>query len=259
MPELPDLEVFSINLTKALKGKKLVNVNVLQAKKLNVTVNEFTDVLQGQFIAGVIRSGKHLHFKFKNGTVLGLHLMLHGQLHWFEKENENKYTIVELYFDGGTSLALTDFQRQATPTLNPEKAQSPDALDKEVNLKFWKDTLQKSKSVIKTILMDQHVVRGIGNAYADEILYNACLSPFSIANKIPDDHIKILDKSIRKVLMDAVKEIIKARPDIISGELRDFFQVHRPKMKTTPSGAIILQKPLASRKTYYTEEQKLFN
>jgi len=259
MPELPDLEVFSHNLTKVLKAKKLGKVNVVQAKKLNVSAEEFTHALEGEVLTDVVRSGKQLHFNFKNGTTLALHLMLHGQLHWFNDENENKYTIIEMHFDSGRSLALTDFQRQATPTLNPETAEAPDALAKEVNLEFWSDALQKSRSAVKSILMDQHVLRGIGNAYADEILYEARISPFSVANKIPNDQVKILAKSVKTVLQNAIKEIAKADPDIISGEMRDFLKVHRPKNDTTPSGAAILQKPLSSRKTYYTEEQELYN
>jgi formamidopyrimidine-DNA glycosylase len=258
MPELPDLEVFSRNITKVLKGKKLVKVNVVQAKKLNVSEAEFKDALQGQVLTEVIRSGKQLHFNFKDGSVLALHLMLHGKLFWFEEKNENKFTIIEMHFDGGKSLALTDFQRQATPTLNPEKPDAPDALDKEANLEFWKATLHKSKSAVKSIIMDQHVIQGIGNAYADEILYDARLSPFSVANKIPDDQIKVLAKSVKNVLQDAVKEIAKASPDIISGEVREFLKVHRPKSDTTPSGATIHQKTLSSRKTYYTDEQQLY-
>lgn len=259
MPELPDLQVFSLNLTKALKGKKLVNLNVVNAKKLNVTQKQLTDALQGQVLTKVIRSGKQLHFLFDNKQTLGMHLMLHGQMYWFEKQNDHKYTIIELLFEGDKGLAITDFQRQATPTLNPEEADAPDALDKAVDYQFWKDTLGRSRSAVKSILMDQHVIRGIGNAYADEILYDARLSPFSVANKIPDANIKALAKSVVKVLTNAEEEIIKDDPDRISGEFRGFLQVHRPKQKTTASGATIHQKALSSRKTYYTDEQELFD
>lgn len=106
--------------------------------------------------------------------------------------------------------------------------------------------------------MDQKVIRGIGNAYADEILYDARLSPFSASNKIPADKVKELAKSIRSVLEDAEKQIIKTNPDIISGEVRDFLQVHLPKKKETPAGEAIQQKEVGGRKTYYTERQELF-
>jgi formamidopyrimidine-DNA glycosylase len=259
MPELPDLQVFSRNITKVLKNKKLLKIKVLQAKKLNVTVDELTKALEGQVLTEVVRSGKLLHFNFDKAQTLAIHLMLHGELHWFEKENEQRFTVLELHFEGGKGLALTDFQRQATPTLNPEKPEAPDALDKEVDYLFWKDVLQRKHSAVKTILMDQHVIRGIGNAYADEILYHAKLSPFSIANKIPDDYIRALAKSVKEVLLNAGKQIEKAEPEIISGEVRSFLQVHQAELSTTPSGAVIQQKPLSSRKTYFTNEQEVFN
>ncbi|MDT3404893.1 DNA-formamidopyrimidine glycosylase family protein [Mucilaginibacter terrae] len=259
MPELPDLQAFSHNLTKVLKGRKLLKLNVVQSKKLNVSADELVLALQGQVLNKVVREGKTLQLKFSNNQTLGLHLMLHGALRWFDSENTHKFTILELYFDGDKSLALTDFQKAATPTLNPKKADAPDALDKEVDEKFWKQKFVKSKKPVKAILMDQKVVRGIGNAYADEIFYDAGLSPFSIASKIPDDEIKVLSKSIRKVLEDAEKQIFKVEPDIINGEVRDFFNVHRPKQKTTPRGETILQEELSSRKTYYVKDQKLFD
>ena len=259
MPELPDLQNFSHNLTKVLKGKKLVKLLIVQTKKLNVAAQQLVDALEGQVLKEVIRSGKQLHFKFDSDQTLGLHLMLHGQLHWFEKVNENKFTILELHFEGGKGLAVTDFQRQATPTLNPDEAGAPDALAKQVDYNFWKAILQQKSAAVKTILLNQDIVRGIGNAYADEILYQAGLSPFSIANKIPDNYIKALASSVKKVLVDAGKQIAKIDPEIISGEVRGFLKVHLPKQATTLSGATIHQKELSSRKTYYTDEQKVFN
>ncbi|GAA4096615.1 DNA-formamidopyrimidine glycosylase family protein [Mucilaginibacter panaciglaebae] len=256
MPELPDLQVFSRNLNKRFKGKTLDNLEVPNHKKLNVPVTKLKDALEGSELKGVKRVGKELHFEFKNKHVLALHLMLHGQLHTFERDNKNKYSIIELTFEGGKGLTLTDFQSAATPTLDPAENDVPDALD--VNETYLKQQLGKTKKAVKTVLMDQKVLRGIGNAYADEILFDAKLSPFSTSNKIPENKIKYLAKSVKGVLADAEKQIIKAKPDIISGEVRDFLKVHLPKQKQTAAGAIIHQKPIDGRKTYYTDEQELF-
>lgn len=257
MPELPDLQVFSRNLTAALKGKKLKNIAVKVASKLNVSEKILKDTLEGNSIAKVIRVGKELHFEFNNGHVLGLHLMLHGQLILFDKTNEQNFTIVEMLFDDGTGLALTDFQKAATPTLDPENNDTPDALGFDSN--YLKNKLSSTKTPVKTILIDQHVLRGIGNAYADEILYDAKISPFSASNKIPTDKVDQLIKSIKKVLENAETHILKNNPDIISGEFRDFLQVHQPKKKETPNGEVIHQKTVGSRKTYYTDTQELFS
>lgn len=256
MPELPDLQVFGHNLNKLFKGKTLNKVDVPNHKKLNVPVAILKDALEGSKLNNVKRVGKELHFEFEGKHILGLHLMLHGQLHTIEGNNHNKFSIIELYFEGGTGLVLTDFQGAATPTLDPPDSDVPDALD--VTESYLKQKLGKTKTAVKTVLMDQKVLRGIGNAYADEILWDARLSPFSAANKIPKVKIKQLLHSINDVLKNAEKQIINAKPDIISGEYRDFLKVHLPKHKQTETGVTIHQKPVGSRKTYYTDEQELF-
>ena len=106
--------------------------------------------------------------------------------------------------------------------------------------------------------MDQKIIRGIGNAYADEILWDAGISPFSVCNKIPDEKIKRLPRSIRSVLQDAEKQIRKSKPDIISGEVRDFLKIHNAKKEQSPTGGKIHHKMANSRITYYTDEQELF-
>jgi formamidopyrimidine-DNA glycosylase len=257
MPELPDLQVFSKNLNKKLKGKTVQSVRVMNTKKIKIPVNKFQSAFKNAKLKEVERVGKELHFHFDNNNTLGLHLMLHGGLKLFENENETKHSIIEINFDDGTGLAMTDFQGNATPTLNPEEKDAPDALSKDITVTFLKEALNK-KAAIKNILLDQKIIRGIGNAYADEILWEAGISPFSKANAIPDDKVKALHKAIKSVLTDAEKQIIKSNPDIISGEVRDFLKIHNAKKEESPTGAEIIHKVVGGRKTYYTEEQELF-
>ncbi|GAA4338926.1 DNA-formamidopyrimidine glycosylase [Mucilaginibacter gynuensis] len=256
MPELPDLQAFSHNLDKRLAGKTVKDVKVTSAK-LNVSPEELKDTLDGQKIKKIYREGKELHIEFSKGDVLGLHLMLHGKLFLFEGDNENKYSIIDILFTDNTGLTLTDFQKMATPTLNPEKKEAPDALADSADADFYKETLGKTKTNVKTILLDQHIVRGIGNAYADEILWHAGISPFSVGNKIPTDKVKALAKAIKEVLTDAEKQILKKHPDIINGEVRDFMLIHNSKKTHSPNG-VEIQVKAGSRKTYYTDEQELY-
>lgn len=258
MPELPDLQVFSKNLTKLLKGKKVKKVQVVKDTKLNVSLKELKTTLENQKITSIERVGKELHFTFDNKAVLGLHLMLRGKLNTFEEKNTGKFPIIELLFTDDTGLAMGDFQGQATATLNPEAKDAPDAMSDEVNYTFLKGKLNKSKAAVKNVILDQHVVRGIGNAYADEILYVAGISPLSTSNKIPDPSIKKLDKAIKSVLLKAEKNILKSNPEIISGEVRDFLDIHNSKKKESPTGGKIIQSVAGGRKTYYSEEQELF-
>jgi formamidopyrimidine-DNA glycosylase len=257
MPELPDLQVFSHNLKKKLKGKKLEKINVPAAKNINVPVAKLQAVLKGQTIKDIYREGKELHFQFSKGDKLGLHLMLHGDLFLFENKNEHKHTIIELIFYKGLGLALTDWQGMARPTLNPEVKRSPDALSKELNGSYLKKALSATKTPIKTFLMDQNKIRGIGNAYADEILWDAGISPFSVSNKIPAVAVSKLARSIKKVLKNAEKKILRTNPDIITGEVRNFLFIHNASKKESPTGRKI-QVKAGARKTYYTDEQVLY-
>ncbi|MGY0041548.1 hypothetical protein [Pedobacter sp. NJ-S-72] len=107
-------------------------------------------------------------------------------------------------------------------------------------------------------MLDQHIIRGIGNAYADEILWEAGISPFSSANKIPEEKLKDLAKAVRHVLKNAIEQISKTHPAIISGEVRDFLKIHSSKKTHSPSGVPIIIVKTGARKTYYTEEQEIY-
>lgn len=258
MPELPDLNVFAKNLDKQLAGKKVEAINVKNKSKLKVPVSELKKEIEGTKLKKIYREGKELHYEFSNGNILGMHLMLHGNLYLLGEKNDKKNTIVEMHFEKDKVLVLTDYQGAANITLDPEVKDAPDALSDEVNYDFLKEKLSKKKTTIKAFLLDQKNIRGIGNAYADEILWESKIHPESKCNKIPDDRIKALAKDIKSVLMDAEKQILKINPGIISGEERSFLKIHNSKKKESPNGKKIHNKMVNSRITYYTDEQELY-
>jgi formamidopyrimidine-DNA glycosylase len=257
MPELPDLEAFAANLSHQLKGKKLQQLHVSKNVTTNASESEFKKAVEGQVLSKVYREGKELRMVFKNNNTMGIHFMLRGKFFWFGDKNAHKYTLAEWVFGADKNLTLTDYQANARITLNPAPVQVPDALSKEINEKFLQGILQ-SKASIKNLLLDQHKIRGIGNAYADEILWDAGISPFSAGNKIPAAAVKTLHKSIKKVLGNAVTKINTAAPGIIGGELRDFLLIHNAARKESPAGAIIKKKMAGGRPTYFTDEQEMY-
>ncbi|MCQ6958289.1 DNA-formamidopyrimidine glycosylase family protein [Mucilaginibacter aquariorum] len=256
MPEIPDLNIFNKNLSKRLVGKTLDTITILVPRRLKVPESDLKEAFEGQQLVAIRREGKELHFSFKNGRVLGLHLMLHGTMFWYDKTNENKFTIVELLFSDGTGLAITDWQKAVIITLDPKPTKVPDAMDMPSG--YLNTALKKISHPIKTVLTEGKIVRGIGNAYVDEILYEAKISPFSVANRIPEDKIAVLTKAIETVLTDAEDHIMQNFPDTITEKERDFLQVHRPKQTQTLAGEDILKAEINKRKTYYTESQILF-
>ncbi|CAM4066577.1 formamidopyrimidine-DNA glycosylase [Pedobacter westerhofensis] len=258
MAELPDLTVYARILSRRFVGKTLKKLDVKVAKKLNVTVDELQDAIVGKKLTDVSRYGKTLHFHFSGDTVLQIHLMLRGELALLSKENPDpKYGILGFTFTGGEGFAVTDLLRQATPTLHPESANAPDAL--EIKLAELGAVLSKSKKMVKEVLMDQKKMRGIGNSYADEILWHARISPFSIANAIPEKAVKKLLSSMGTVLNKAIEEIAEENGDELHGELRDVMKVHGAKIEKSPGGAVIKSEKIGGRTSYYTDEQELYN
>lgn len=246
MPELPDLEVFSKHLQRKLKGKKLKAISRSGAWK--------KDFLR-QSLQKVYREGKELRFLFRNGHTLGVHLMLHGKMVLADSGDPPPHTVFSLQFADDSLLAVTDWQKKARLTPDPEPSSVPDALSKEFSSAYLKKLLEGSRATIKKVLIDQHKVRGIGNAYADEILYEARISPFSKAGEIPPEASARLARAIKKVLKNAVKTISKEHPGIIAGEVRDFMKVHKHGKEKSPGGKKIEHAEMNGRTTYFTSEQ----
>ena len=199
MPELPEIEVFTNNLNKLIAGKKILKIKVVNGKKLKDSPKELSKRLDGKELKRIYRAGKEMRFEFKDGTLLGMHLMLTGDIFPFEKNNMHQSTIVEMYFEGGQNIALNDRMKNAHVKLDPVDKNGIDALAKELTFKYLKEAF-KTKKKVKNLLLDQDVIRGIGNGYSDEILWAAKISPYSIAQAIPDKKIKDLLPIIKRVL-----------------------------------------------------------
>ncbi|KAA9037147.1 Fpg/Nei family DNA glycosylase [Ginsengibacter hankyongi] len=258
MPELPDIEVFSANLNSIFAGKKVAKVKVVNGNKLKDKPKDIITNVQGKTLKRIFRSGKEMRFEFTDGSLLGMHLMLTGDVFVFDKENDHNSTIIEFHFNNGKGLALTDRMKNANVKLNPEDKEGVDALAKALNFKYLKKILDR-KAQIKNVLLDQDLIRGIGNAYSDEILWETKISPFSVSSAIPDDKIKELAKTIKKVLKNATAKINKNYPGRIQGEVRDFLNIHTKKKDKSPTGAPIKMEKRGMLKTFYTDEQKWYN
>jgi len=257
MPEIPDVEVFTRNLDKLFAGKKLQQVKIVNGQKLKDKPSEFTKALDGKTLKKIYRSGKEMRFEFTGGTLLGLHLMLTGDIFVFEKKNEHHSTIAELHFKDGTGLALTDRMRNAFIKLDPVDKDGVDALSPQLNFKYLQAAC-KRKTGIKKLLTDQNIIRGIGNSYSDEILWQARINPYSVASAIPEEKIKELVVLIKKVLKKETEQIYKHFPGKVNVEVKSFLQIHTKEKTKSPTGATIIIDQKGMMKTYYTKEQVLY-
>lgn len=257
MPELPDLIVFAENLRASLKGKNVQSVDYHNGNRLNVSPMEFRNALCNTSIVSVQQSGKEIEFLFSNKMTLFVHLMLTGRFSMVKDSDSVRFKVLTMVFDDGTSLVVNVPKKLVTVKLNPIPSTVPDAL--EVNGTYLRRKIsERPRTLAKAFLIDQAIIRGIGNAYADEILWQARISPKSAVGKIPDHVIEELLASISSVLTWAVQEIKRESPQIISGEVRNFLHVHQPKRSESPTGHRIIKAKVASRPTYFTAEQVLY-
>jgi len=257
MPELPDLQAFAKNLTSLFADQELQQIKIRNAAPLKDTEADLKAALEGKTLKKVYREGKELRYLFSNDVLLGMHLMLNGELHLYDKNSEHKNTIAEFHFNNSQGLVLTDWQARANIKLSPIDKAGIDALSAELNEAYLAKQCQRKKN-IKALLTDQDIVRGIGNAYVDEILWEARISPFSVSRAIPLGKVGDIAKAIKKVLLHAIDQIQKTHPGIITGEVRDFLVIHNPKAKNSPTGYPIKVEKKSGGGTYYTDEQVLY-
>lgn len=261
MPELPDLTLYAKNLRKQVTHKEITFAQVFNLSKVNATQPVFQKAMLGQRITRIDRDGKELFFALSNKQSFSVHLMLSGRftLLPFAEAHSVNSKIICLGFSDGQALAVSDFSRMAKVTVNPKAPDVPDALSEAFSLAYFRRMAGKSKLAnVKSFLTDQKIVRGIGNAYADEILYRALISPKSTVGKIPAEDLAALYAAIRAVLEDAIAQLERLQPDMISGEERGFLKVHNPKREATEEGEPIVVEEIAKRRTYYTKKQRLF-
>ena len=261
MPELPDLENFKGNIYKRLSSKRLKNVHVYNHKKVTTPQSYFVSELTGRELTTINRFGKELLFDFADGKIVSAHLMLSGRISILTDPAAvagTHYKIFSLEFEN-EAIVFSDMGELCTIKYKPVRDGTPDAFGEDFTLEYFQKIARKKAATnIKAFLIDQRVVKGIGNAYADEILWHARISPHCLVGKIPDAAIATLYNSIITVLRDAVESIRAIAPDIISGEERSFLQVHTKLKKQTATGFPIIVERIASKTTYYTKEQVFY-
>ncbi len=265
MPELIDLQVMAENISNGVKDQKLKAIAVPVEKTLrNATLLDLKDSIEGKNLTSVERFSKFLVFNFDNGVKLLVHLMLHGNLCWKEPGIKQQNVVCQLDFES-KSILMKDWSRWMVIELEDEnKGIRSEMLHEEYGIdpfsgKFTEDYLlavlsKKPRSKIKAVLMDQHLIGGIGNAYADEILFDAKINPKStckgivIAGKIAD-----LWNSIKNVLnkdLEIVRNLSGGTD--LAEQNRDFMKVYRKMGQTCPEchGDKIIETRVASRDTF---------
>lgn len=215
MPEYPDIIVYIEALERRILGQTLKRVQ-LGSPFLLRTVQPPITSAAGKKVLALQRIGKRICIGLEDELWLVLHLMIAGRLHWHEKPvTASRVRLAVLNFSSGTlSLTEAGSQRRASLHLIQGDAElqrfNPGGLEIfEANLEDFARVLQSSNHTLKRSLTDPRLFSGIGNAYSDEILWHAQLSPIALTQKLTHEEIKRLFGSTRETLTHWV-ELLRA-------------------------------------------------
>jgi formamidopyrimidine-DNA glycosylase len=203
MPELPDLAVYLDGLDRRIVGRKLLALRIASPFLLRTAVPSIATI-EGRRVTGLRRVGKRIVFAFEGELFLVLHLMIAGRLQWPAKKGRNTLAIFE-FEDGTLSLTEAGTKRRASLHLVQGEAalaaMDPGGLEVlSSSENAFRERLLGENHTLKRALTDPRLFAGIGNAYSDEILHRARLSPVSLTEDLQDDEIRRLHVAAIAVL-----------------------------------------------------------
>lgn len=218
MPELPEVETIKRELRPCLVGRSLeaVDINLERLVKFP-DADCLRQNLPGQRVLDLQRRGKYLLWPLESGAKLVLHLGMTGQLRYLPRGNPGqpgKHTRMQIHLDDGASLRFDDSRTFGRLYLLPGADESPIAglcrlgpepWDRDFTPERFLELLQRRKSAIKSVLLQQEVVAGLGNIYADEALFAAGIHPARPACTLSGPEAESLHLALRQVLERAVE------------------------------------------------------
>ena len=239
MPELPEVEALATFLTTHAVGHQIVRVDIGSFQVLK-TFDPPSSALHGATITGASRRGKFLDIE-TTGPHLVVHLARAGWLRWratlapaplrpgkspialrVRLDDDSGFDLTE----AGTQKRLAAYVVTDPSTIEGVARLGPEPLDPAFNLAALASLLRGRRMQIKGLLRDQGVIAGIGNAYSDEILHVAKMSPFKIADTLSDDEIATLYEAMQATLRDAVGRAAELDAGELKAEKKANLRVH---------------------------------
>jgi len=236
MPEMADLEAIKAVLQTRIVGRGVQAASVYKPFVIrSLTGEEIQRALPDQTVTTVHRRGKYLIFGLDRHSLV-IHPMLNGRFQLCKPETRRSAdTIFTLSLSSGEELRYLDDKSMGMVYLVRDEEyngiprfadQGPDALDPDLTYETFRNRLKQHHGEIKGILTNARFITGIGNAYADEILFSAGIYPFCKRKSLTEDETEKLYRSIKQVLQEAMAVVKERMGDNIHLKIRDFLKVH---------------------------------
>ena len=270
MPELPEVQT-TVQGLQILVNNEITKIKIYSTKlRYNVPKN-IPKVLKHNKIAKIYRIGKYIIVDLKDNNSLIFHLGMSGRLRIirsskFVRKKHDHFILITnkniLIFNDVRKFGFIDLSKTKEIYKKYYILQlGMDALDKNLNVEYLQSKISKSIVPIKQILLNQRIIAGIGNIYANEILYDAKISPFAIGSSLNLIKIKQIIKSIKKILKKAINSGGSTLKDYTSvdgtlGNFQNKFKVYKREGKKI-LGCKIRRKIQYGRSTFYCPEVQL--
>lgn len=255
MPELPDVAVFKRYFDATALDQQIDDVDVRDAQMLaNVSGAKLSSRLTGHAFTGTSRHGKYLFAALDDDDVLVLHFGMTGHLRYYkDPKEEPEYTKLVCAFRNGYHLAYTNMRKLGELRLVQDvgafiraKELGPDALD-DVDFDTFRERFSGRRGMIKTRLMDQKIIAGIGNVYSDEILFQARIHPETHTDELDDEALRTIFDKMKSVLKTAIDH--NAEPAQFP---KDFIIPHRHEDGECPDcGGPVERVKISGRSAYF--------
>jgi formamidopyrimidine-DNA glycosylase len=262
MPEMPELEILCEGVRSRVLGRSIAKVEVHQSAAVK-TFYPPIDSMVGRTISSVERRGKFLIFAVDSGSYLVVHLMRSGWLAYKKQDDEpSELDALSIHFDDGSRMVVVErgSKRRASVHLVNELTAVPflsgvgvEPFDDSFTAERLFEYLQSERMQLKSFLIDQRFVAGLGNAYVDEILFGCGLSPFKITTTLTFQESQDLQQAVRRVLKEGTEHLREIVGDqMLEHEEHDFMALHgRPGEKCPKCGTPIAEIRYSDRSTHY--------
>jgi formamidopyrimidine-DNA glycosylase len=267
VPELPEVQTIINDLNKHLAGAKIVDIKIGNNYSARPDNQTFINALKGKKIRTVSRIAKNILLEIEQNGIMHIHLAMTGRILLTDKESPDNWTRVsfKLEIEGVHKyLKFTDVRKfgkigffsDITASGLLEKY-GPDLVSAPPTLDMFAKAIRKRNSSIKTVLLDQKVVAGLGNIYATDALFIAGIDPTRNSKTLTDEELEKLLDAAKTVLKEGIEHRGSTMPDKMyvdvfgkSGKYQDHFKMY---LKTIcPScGENVINKKINGRGSYY--------